>query len=67
MAMFDSTKTLIQTTIIDNENGDITADILRTVLLNIVENTELALTNVNTRLDKIEDTLRDIVINYDNE
>lgn len=67
MATFDSTKTLIQTTIIDNENGDITADILRTVLLNIVENTELALTNVNTRLDKIEDTLRDIVINYDNE
>lgn len=67
MATFDSTKTLIQTTIIDNENGDITADILRTVLLNIVENTELALTNVNTRLDKIEETLRDIVINYDNE
>lgn len=67
MATFDSTKTLIQTTIIDNENGDITADILRTVLLNIVENTELALTNVNTRLDKIEGTLRDIVINYDNE
>ncbi len=67
MATFDSTKQYIQANIRDNGIGNITGDLLQSVLLNIVETTEQALTTINTRLDKIEDTLRDIVINYDNE
>lgn len=67
MAIFDSTKEYIETEIQDNNNGDITADVLRTVLLNIVETTENAINNINTRLDTIDSTLRDIIINYDNE
>jgi enamine deaminase RidA (YjgF/YER057c/UK114 family) len=67
MGVFDSTKQYIQSTIKDNNSGDISGNLLQSVLLNIVEQTELALDNINTRLDKIEDTLRDITINYDNE
>lgn len=67
MEVFDSTKQYIQSTIKDNNSGDISGNLLQSVLLNIVEQTELALDNINTRLDKIEDTLRDITINYDNE
>lgn len=67
MGVFDSTKQYIQSTIKDNNNGDISGNLLQLVLLNIVEQTELALDNINTRLNKIEDTLRDITINYDNE
>lgn len=67
MGVFDSTKQYIQSTIKDNNSGDISGNLLQSVLLNIVEQTELALNNINTRLDKIEDTLRDITINYDNE
>lgn len=67
MGVFDSTKQYIQSTIKDNNSGDISGNLLQSVLLNIVEQTELALDNINTRLDKIEDTLRDITINYDNK
>jgi hypothetical protein len=67
MGVFDSTKQYIQSTIKDNNSGDISGNLLQSVLLNIVEQTEQALTTINTRLDKIEDTLRDITINYDNE
>lgn len=67
MAIFDSTKEYIETTIKDNDNGDITAYLLRTVLLNIVETTETSINNINTRLDKIDAALRDIIVNYDNE
>lgn len=67
MGVFDSTKQYIQSTIKDNNSGDISGNLLQLVLLNIVEQTELTLDNINTRLDKIEDTLRDITINYDNE
>lgn len=67
MAIFDSTKEYIETIIKDNDNGDITADLLRTVLLNIVETTETSINNINTRLDKIDAALRDIIVNYDNE
>lgn len=67
MGVFDSTKQYIQSTIKDNNSGDISGNLLQSVLLKIVEQTELALDNINTRLDKIEDTLRDITINYDNE
>lgn len=67
MGVFDSTKQYIQSTIKDNNSADISGNLLQSVLLNIVEQTELALDNINTRLDKIEDTLRDITINYDNE
>lgn len=67
MAIFDSTKEYIETIIKDNDNGDITADLLRSVLLNIVETTETSINNINTRLDKIDATLRDIIVNYDNE
>lgn len=67
MAIFDSTKEYIETIIKDNDNGDITADLLRTVLLNIVETTETSINNINTRLDKIDAALRDILVNYDNE
>lgn len=67
MGVFDSTKQYIQSTIKDNNSGDISGNLLQSVLLNIVEQTGLALDNINTRLDKIEDTLRDITINYDNE
>lgn len=67
MGVFDSTKQYIQSTIKDNNSGDISGNLLQSVLLNIVEQTELTLNNINTRLDKIEDTLRDITINYDNE
>jgi hypothetical protein len=67
MAIFDSTKEYIETIIKDNDNGDITADLLRSVLLNIVETTETSINNINTRLDKIDAALRDIIVNYDNE
>lgn len=67
MGVFDSTKQYIQSTIKDNSNGDISGNLLQLVLLNIVEQTELTLDNINTRLNKIEDTLRDITVNYDNE
>jgi hypothetical protein len=67
MAIFDSTKEYIETIIKDNDNGDITADLLRGVLLNIVETTETSINNINTRLDKIDAALRDIIVNYDNE
>ena len=45
MAIFDSTKEYIETIIKDNDNGDITADLLRSVLLNIVETTETSINN----------------------
>lgn len=67
MAIFDSTKEYIETIIKDNDNGDITADLLRSVLLNIVETTETSINNINTRLDKIDATLRDIVVDYNSE
>jgi MinD superfamily P-loop ATPase len=67
MATFDSTKQYIQANIRDNGIGNITGDLLQLVLLNIVETTEQALTTINTRLDKIEDTLRDIVVDYTSE
>ena len=67
MGTFDSTKEYIQSVITDNNTGAITGELLQLVLLNIVNTTETALNNVNSKIEKIDNTLDDVIIDYENE